>query len=227
VEFLVVQDILASELTALAHVVLPGTSAAEKSGTVTSLDHRVSTLRPAVSPRGQARPDWDILADLYQRLAPAAAPAGIGSVQAEMRELLPIYTAVCSDSFCQKALYRPAEKGLAYSQVESRGAAGELELLTGKILYHFGTTSTFAEGNLEVAPAGYIEMHPEDADRLGIREGGTVRVTSATGSAQGPVRLSRELNPGLLFAPYHFGDVNIQSIMPIGQNRVAVQVSKV
>ncbi len=49
-DFLVVQDILASDLTALASVVLPGAASAEKRGSVTSLDLRVNKLRIAVSP---------------------------------------------------------------------------------------------------------------------------------------------------------------------------------
>ncbi|MBE0596033.1 MAG: molybdopterin-dependent oxidoreductase [Desulfuromonadales bacterium] len=232
VEYLIVQDILSSELTDLAHVVLPGTSSAEKSGSYTSLDHRVSCLRPAVSPRGESREDWSIFADLFQQLLPKARTFDVEGVLAEMKSLVPLYTAVCFETSgrcrpCQKELYQPVEKELLYSPVNGSTAAEGPQLLTGKILYHFGTTSTFADANLEVAPAGYIEMNPADAQTLGIKEGGTVRVTSVTGAAQGPVRLSTMIPSGLLFAPYHFRDLNIQQIIPSGRNRVPVQINKV
>jgi formate dehydrogenase alpha subunit len=53
-----------------------------------------------------------------------------------------------------------------------------------------------------------------------------VRITSTTGSARGPVRLSDSVPKGLLFAPYHFADINIQQVIPAGQNRTCVQVGK-
>jgi formate dehydrogenase alpha subunit len=53
-----------------------------------------------------------------------------------------------------------------------------------------------------------------------------LKVTSAVGSARGAARLSGGVPRGLLFAPYHFADLNIQQVVPEGVNRVAVQVSK-
>jgi formate dehydrogenase alpha subunit len=232
VECLVVQDILDTELCALAHVVLPGSSFAEKSGSFTALDGRVSCLGKALQPVGDAREDWDILADLYDRLAPQGLSLDRDGVLTEVKELSGLHTEVCSAGSgrckpCLKKPYRPADKSLTYTPVEGSSAApAEMELLSGKILFHFGTTSTFAEGNLAVAPSGYIEIHPEDAAGLGVAEGGMLKVTSAVGTARGAARLSGGVPRGLLFAPHHFADLNIQQVVPEGVNRVAVQVSK-
>jgi len=68
-ELLVVQDMLDSELTRLADVVLPGVSPFEKDGTFTNADGRVQRVRQAIPPRPDALPDWQIL----QRLG-AAGP---------------------------------------------------------------------------------------------------------------------------------------------------------
>lgn len=230
VEFLVVQDILSSELTSLAHVILPGASAAEKSGSVTSLDHRVSCLGQAVSPRGQAREDWVILADLYRRLQPKTAYFDNEAVLAEMKALTPLYSEVCFAGTgrckpCLKEPYRPEEKTLAYSPVDGGSVSEGMQVLTGKILFHFGTTSTYADGCLEVAPTGYIEINSEDAASLGVKEGGVIRLAAQAGSVQGQAIVSDKVPRGLLFAPYHFRDVNIRRIIPSG-NRVAVQVSR-
>ncbi|MFA5515256.1 MAG: molybdopterin-dependent oxidoreductase [Desulfuromonadales bacterium] len=232
VDFLVVQDILASELTDLAHVVLPGVSPAEKEGSVTSLDHRVACLGQAVSPRGEARADWEIFADLYRRLRPKDAAFDSEAMLLEMKQLTPLYSEVCftGNGMCRPCLkdaYRPEDKSLLYAPAKGGVAPAKgMELLTGKILFHFGTTSTYAEANLEVAAKGYIEMHPADAQAYGVKDGGTIRVTSAIGFFQGPVRISDRVQPGLLFAPYHFCDMNVQQIMPVGHNRVAVQIDK-
>ncbi|HJW84208.1 MAG TPA: formate dehydrogenase subunit alpha [Anaerolineae bacterium] len=67
-EFLVVQDIFINESGAFADVFLPATSWAEKDGTFTNTDRRVQRVRKAIEPRGQSRPDWQIICDLALRI---------------------------------------------------------------------------------------------------------------------------------------------------------------
>lgn len=67
-EFIVAQDLFINESGAFADVFLPATSWAEKEGTVTNTDRRVQRVRQAIAPRGQSRPDWEILCDLAQRI---------------------------------------------------------------------------------------------------------------------------------------------------------------
>jgi assimilatory nitrate reductase catalytic subunit len=51
-----------------ADVLLPAASWAEKEGTVTNSERRISRVRAAVPPPGEARPDWKIAADFGSRL---------------------------------------------------------------------------------------------------------------------------------------------------------------
>jgi len=67
-EFLVAQDVFINESGAFADVFLPATSWAEKEGTFTNTDRRVQRVRQAIEPRGQARPDWQIICDLASRI---------------------------------------------------------------------------------------------------------------------------------------------------------------
>ncbi len=67
-EFLASQDLFINESAAFADVFLPATPFAEKDGTFTNTDRRVQRVRAAQPPRGQARPDWQILCDLAKRL---------------------------------------------------------------------------------------------------------------------------------------------------------------
>jgi formate dehydrogenase alpha subunit len=67
-EFLVCQDIFVNETGAMADVILPATSFAEKDGTFTNTDRRVQRCRAAVPPVGNSRADWDILSDLGRRI---------------------------------------------------------------------------------------------------------------------------------------------------------------
>ncbi len=67
-EFLVAQDVFINESGAFADVILPATPFAEKEGTVTNTDRRIQRLRQALEPRGQARPDWQIICDVAGRI---------------------------------------------------------------------------------------------------------------------------------------------------------------
>ena len=67
-DFLVVQDIFMTETAALADVVLPATSWAEKDGTFTSTERRVQYIRKAVDAPGEARADWEIISDIATRM---------------------------------------------------------------------------------------------------------------------------------------------------------------
>jgi predicted molibdopterin-dependent oxidoreductase YjgC len=66
-ELLVVQDGFETPTTALADVVLPAAIWGEKEGTYTNSERRVSRVRAAVSPPGEARPDFDIFLAMAER----------------------------------------------------------------------------------------------------------------------------------------------------------------
>ncbi|MGE0313729.1 MAG: molybdopterin-dependent oxidoreductase [Lautropia sp.] len=68
-EFVVVQEASRTAATvAFADVLLPASSWAEKEGTVTNSERRISRVRAAVPPPGEARADWAIAAAVAQRL---------------------------------------------------------------------------------------------------------------------------------------------------------------
>jgi assimilatory nitrate reductase catalytic subunit len=67
-ELLVVQDGFETPTTARAHVVLPAAIWGEKDGTFTNSERRVSRVRAAVTPPGEARTDFDIFLALADRL---------------------------------------------------------------------------------------------------------------------------------------------------------------
>ncbi|MBI1942360.1 MAG: molybdopterin-dependent oxidoreductase, partial [Betaproteobacteria bacterium] len=68
-ELVVVQEAFRdAETCAYADVLLPAASWAEKEGTVTNSERRISRVRAVVAPPGEARPDWKIAVDLAIRL---------------------------------------------------------------------------------------------------------------------------------------------------------------
>jgi assimilatory nitrate reductase catalytic subunit len=83
-DFVVVQEAFRdAETCAYADVLLPAASWAEKEGTVTNSERRISRVRAAIRPPGDARPDWQIAADFALRLKSVIpAPPGVIPAQA-------------------------------------------------------------------------------------------------------------------------------------------------
>jgi len=101
-DFVVVSDVFFSETAEYADVVLPASSWVEKDGTFTATDRRVQRFRRAIDPLGDSRPDWQIVADLAQRMRAELGPACDApyagwdyaqpcEIAAEMSALTPIY----------------------------------------------------------------------------------------------------------------------------------------
>ncbi len=105
-EFIVLQEILPSDTTRYADVLLPGASFAEKTGTFTSTERRIQMVNQAIQPIGQARPDWEIVAELARRLLASNGRrveagefaawdyASPEQVMQEIAALVPIYAGV-------------------------------------------------------------------------------------------------------------------------------------
>ncbi|KPF43574.1 nitrate reductase [beta proteobacterium AAP51] len=75
-EFVVLQEAYTTTATAAyADVLLPATSWGEKSGTVTNSERRVTRVRAAVPPPGEARDDWAIAVAVAQRIEKQLPPA--------------------------------------------------------------------------------------------------------------------------------------------------------
>ena len=74
-ELVVVQESFAATATAVcADVLLPAATWGEKNGSVTNSERRISLVRKAIDPPGEARDDWVIASDFARRLALRIAP---------------------------------------------------------------------------------------------------------------------------------------------------------
>jgi formate dehydrogenase (NADP+) alpha subunit len=222
-DLLIVQDILPSATTALADVVFSASAAAEKTGTFTTVDNRVQQLGKALHPAGDAREDWDILAEFYGRLAGTSRQRSTAEIRAEIARLVPAY----GESALAKKPYDFSAAKPAFAPVAPSAApVSGFRLLAGPILYHNGATSTFSDNNREVSPSAYVEIAAADAARLGIAEGGTIKVTTAQGSVTAPAKVTERVQPGLLFAPWHFRETAVTALLRGGSALIEATVEK-
>ena len=90
-DLLVAIDVLPSDTTRAAHVVLPGTTFAEKRGTFINGKGRLQRINVAVQPKMRAYADWSILSSLINAMKPGAAPDSFDAVFAAMAETIPSF----------------------------------------------------------------------------------------------------------------------------------------
>ncbi|MCX7912015.1 MAG: formate dehydrogenase subunit alpha [Dehalococcoidales bacterium] len=229
-DFIVVQDIFPTETAALADVVLPAAAFAEKDGTYTNTERRVQRCRRAVEPPGEARPDWQIVSELATRMGYPFPYRSTRDINAEVASLTPIYGGITFDRLehgyglqwpCRDA----SDPGTPIPHVgrftcglgrfqaveyrppaESPSAEYPLTLTTGRILehYHTGSMSRRTKVLREVKPTGGIDIHPEDAARLGVKEGDIITVGSVRGEIRAPVHITDRVAPGLAFMAFHW-----------------------
>ena len=81
-------------------------------------------------------------------------------------------------------------------------------LVTGRRLEHYNAgTMTRRTANLDLLPSDWLEIHPEDAERLWIDDGMLVSVRSPYGRIELPARVTTRIEPGHVFTAFHFPEV--------------------
>ncbi|MGF7058991.1 formate dehydrogenase major subunit [Brassicibacter mesophilus] len=234
IEFLVVQDIFLTETAELADVVLPAASFAEKDGTFTNTERRVQRVRKAIEPIGNCKPDWIIIMEIMNRLGMEKKYNHPSEIMEEISELTPEYGGITYDRIEEVGIQwpcldknHPGTKFLHKGKIDrGRGlfvtvdniSSAELAdvhypfiMTTGRVLFQYHTmtmTGKVEELNKKVSES-YIEMNKATVDRLGLKDGSKVRVTSRRGSIITTVKETDIIEEDVLFMPFHFSDAKV------------------
>jgi predicted molibdopterin-dependent oxidoreductase YjgC len=97
-----------------------------------------------------------------------------------------------------------------------------LLLSTGRTLYHYNAaTGTRRETGLNAKqPEAFVEIHPRDARRRGIRDDDRVAVTTRRGEIELRAIVSRQVRPGCIWLPLHFTEALANRITNDAGDRV-------
>jgi len=98
-DFLVISSLTANETAAIADVVLPAASFAERMGTFTNTSRRVQVFSPAVPSPGIARPEWQILVELSQRWDSPLTYSSPEQILSAIAAAVPAYRGVLPSSY--------------------------------------------------------------------------------------------------------------------------------
>jgi len=209
-ELLVCQDIFLTETAELADVVFAGASVAEKDGTFTNSERRCMKVNKAIDPVGDALDDWQIISRLSTAMGYEMSYSDPEEIFKEMTKVTPSYAGMSYDRLGLDGLQwpcpNPEHPGTRYLHKDQftrgKGLFHAIEYLdpaempddeypyfltTGRMFAHFHTgTMTRVSAHLDAEQkTGYVEIHPEDAEKLTIKT---------------------KVEPGLLFVPFHFAE---------------------
>jgi formate dehydrogenase alpha subunit len=251
-EFLVVQDILETQTSRLAHVVLPGAASTEKHGSFTNMEGRIQSFDPALAPLREAKPDWEILDLVGRRMGAWNAYRSIQSIRDEISRLVPEYADLAESQgtvwvreTSRFKLFRQDGEGelipfTPCSRIPTEAAEEgfALKAILGSLRCHLGsgTRTGHSDRIKDYTLQGEAEISFEDAKALGIVDGDTVAIASPFGRIQKRVRATRDLNPGFIFVPKAFQGNDVRNLVPLfppdragsqGFNVICVRLEKI
>lgn len=223
-------------------VFFPAASVFEKDGSFMNSDRRVQRIHQAIEPVGNSRPDWWIIQELARRMShphgfefsgPAAiwneiravwpAGAGLSYVRLETESLQwpcpaepgkhhPGTPVMHIHDFAGKSRAKLACISYVPAQ-ERRDERFPFILMSGRGLYHFNSgTMTYRTGNTRFQDSDRLDMSPGDAEKLDLREGQQVRISSRYGSIVLPLRIVDNVKTGELFTTFHCPDLFVNRV---------------
>jgi formate dehydrogenase major subunit len=225
-ECVVVHDLFLNETANYAHVFLPGATFLEKDGTFINAERRINRVRKVIEPR-TGMGDWEVtmaisnamgyrmdythpseIMDEIARTTPTFAGVNFamlehGSVQWPCNENAPDGTPIMHiGGFARGKGMMVVTEFVATD--EKVGPRFPLLLTTGRILSQYNVgAQTRRTANVVWHAEDMLEVHPQDAEDRGIRDGDWVRLASRSGETSLRARVTDRVAPGVIYTTFH------------------------
>jgi formate dehydrogenase major subunit len=229
-EFIVCHDIFPTETTKFAHVIFPAAAWSENDGTFSNSERRISRVRTASPPPGEAKPNWWIFREIARRMGhkwPSKSAREIWDN--EVSVLAPSMAGVKYNRIRGNGLQWPVPheehpgtptlhkhrftSGLGKlvpvdwtPPAEVPDSKYPLVLSTGRRLYHYHTRTQTgrAAGLNDLLGEETADISPLDAAALGIGHGEMIRVASRRGEVKVKANVSDRIPRGVVWMAFHF-----------------------
>jgi NADH-quinone oxidoreductase subunit G len=230
--------------TAMADVVFPLETHAEKDGTVSHPDGRLQRVRPSASRPGDIRPNWGVLAELSLTLGHDTSVSSQPSAFAALANEVSFYAGITDADIAGRGIRwqetpasanvpePTAAPGAGSSKHSSEAPAerfgdpapGALALSTYRDLWA-GPITELNPPLRFLAPQQRVELSIPDAQRLGLGAGDDVSVSQNGTSIRAKVTIKERVPEGtcLLIEGVAVGNANVL----LNGSPVSVQIEKI
>jgi NADH-quinone oxidoreductase subunit G len=197
VDTVIVQDLLETDTTRFADVVLPAAAPQERVGSFTTWEGRRQPFPQVVPPLGQSLEDWDIVRHLA---AAMGADLGWETAMDVRREAAPLMAA---DQSAQTRLAR-----IAGEQPEAVVERDDEQLVVEAVppLLGRGSMLRGADELMATARPPQAWVHRDDASRAGLSDGAVAVVSGPNGRIELPVRITDQVARGCVRLPQNATD---------------------
>ncbi len=201
-------DTFINESSRLADVVLPAAAFAEKAGTTTNLEGRVTSLARKVTVSGTTRPDWMIATDLACRLGTDLGFATVDDVTDAIAAQVDGFEGVTNAALAHTpngvVLTSVAHESLSVpSFVLADRNAYDFRLVVSRKLYDQGVMTVHSPSLAPLAPGGAVFVHPLDVARVGSALGTDVKVSTPKATIVLPLAADDSVQRGTAWIPYN------------------------
>jgi formate dehydrogenase major subunit len=225
-ECLVVHDLFLNETANYAHVFLPGSTFLEKDGTFTNAERRINMVRRVMAPKAGLA-DWETTMAISNAMGYPMNYSHPREIMEEIARTTPSFAGVTYDKLARESVQWPCndanpdgspimhidrfQRGLGHFVIteyvptdEKVGPRFPLLLTTGRILSQYNVgAQTRRTANVVWHPEDVLEIHPQDAEDRGIRDGDWVRLASRAGDTTLRAVLTERVAPGVVYTTFH------------------------
>jgi NADH-quinone oxidoreductase subunit G len=212
----VIDTALHEEMAPFVDVALPACVSIEREGTYSDWEGRPQRFQPVRSAFGMSRPEWQILGALAESMGSDLGFRTIEGIRAELERVTAGERAAAAVPTAGESGQRPAAPV---------AGDGSLVLFSYPLLVDEGRQLDGADLlKAALEREAFLEIHPEDASRLGIEAGGYAEVATPTGTATLPVEVTDGVSPGACFVPWNNRGL-AANVMFAGSRTVAATVT--
>jgi len=224
-EFLLVSDLFPTATAERAQVLVPAASAFEREGTFTSFERRIQRLTAPTPPPDEARPEWQTLLALGKALGAAWDFEFPGQVFDAAAAEMPTHAGLAFGMSEKPGTIwplpdAPARVAIAPAPRPAAPARDDefpLALTVGvRMMDGASLTTDDVDRFSEVVGAAFVEVHPDDAARLGLADGAAAEIETRHGALRAVVRVRETCAPGVLFVPRNLRVANVPALLGPG-----------